>query len=484
MKKVLSVLLTICLFATLVVSAFAYGVPTDVAKVEFDKAEYKLEDVIGMDLTALMTAYDAYGNRTNFEDWGYTSLQIEEWYSSYENVLSVDGDELVVIRPTAGASDLRVTLTAKTTTEKKATTTIIVPKDAVAAPGNPNAYGFSTKNATLATDGAAAAYDGIVPVLKDYPFTAEQAAGFSYAVKVPGTSYWAPVGTEEEPLVICGISFWAEDVDGFMTLKYAYTPAMANTVEIGEKYADPLVAGESIRVRVLGTAGFASNQKDKEFALTLANPAGPAAAPVFNVPVSINLNVGEVIDLRTLNSSLKDVNVDWAVLPYGSYQTMKEAGQIAKLLLTNDTCYELKGLAEGVVNVMLTVEGFDMTKMIKVNVGDGVANTPKMTASASVKVGETVALSIKELAAGVTVNWSADNENVTLDATTGASVNVTGAAAGTAVVTAKIYNAEKDGTLLYTLETTVTVAAADPAVDATAPSANPQTGDSLFANLF
>ena len=160
MKKVLSVLLTICLFATMVIPAFAYGEPTDVAKVEFDKSEYKLEDIESMDLTELMTAYDAHGNRTNFGEDGDSYLQIEEWYSSYENILTVVGDQVQVNRRDVGTADVRVTLTAKTTTEKKASTTVIVPKEAVA--NNTDAIGFSTKNATLEVGGEIDKYEGLV----------------------------------------------------------------------------------------------------------------------------------------------------------------------------------------------------------------------------------------------------------------------------------------------------------------------------------
>lgn len=497
MKKVLSVLLTICLFATMVIPAFAYGEPTDVAKVEFDKSEYKLEDIESMDLTELMTAYDAHGNRTNFGEDGDSYLQIEEWYSSYENILTVVGDQVQVNRRDVGTADVRVTLTAKTTTEKKASTTVIVPKEAVA--NNTDAIGFSTKNATLEVGGEIDKYEGLVEVLKGSNWTAAQAAGFRYAVKIPGTTSWETVPAAVDAgdgMTVAGIKFWTYDDGGLTRLYYQYTgentdDEIVNKYNLPNKYQNYIMtAGESIRIRVLGTDGFPSTQKDKEFALNLI-PVPGATQPSFKLPVSINMNVGEILDLTTLNSTLKDQIANWNVLPYGSYQTNKEAGQIAKMLVTNDDRFELKALAEGVVNLQLNVAGY-ATTYVKVNVGDGVANTPKMTASATVKVGEQVKLSIKELPAGATVKWAISNDNVNLGQWTGDYTNVYGKKAGTAVVTARIYNAETDGDLLYTLETTVTVEAADASTSTpapsnpstTAPTTNPQTGDSIFAGLF
>lgn len=517
-NKVLSALLAVCLFVGLAVPALAaYGTPADVAKIEFDKEEYDLADVTGIDLTTLLTAYDSHGNRTNFDEKGDTSVQVEEWYSSYENVLKVMGDQLQVVRSDVGTSDLKVKLTVKTTTEKQASTTIVVPKEASAAP---NAIGFHAQNTTLEnTQDSWIQYDKLIPVLKDSAFTATQKANFAYAVKLPGTTSWIQVPTTTlqngvptgDGASINGISFVAaRDDAGMVNLYFAYTgkkvdsdakydelvASGALTPEAAEKYKNvTLLAGESIRVRVLGRDGFPSTQKDKEFAISIVNPAKESE---LKLPISINVNVGQILDLTSLNETLQDVTTSWMVKPYGSYQTDKEAGQIAKILVNNKDRYELKGLAEGVVNVELDVPGYQ-SKFIKVNVGDGVANTPKISGPSTVAVGSQINLEAIEIPQGAYVKWSVSNNNVQLNAFEGSKTTVYGKKEGTVKVTARVYNAKENGDLLATVDTTITVTAASSGSgngstnnggsgnnggSTTTPSQNPQTGDHFFANLF
>lgn len=512
-NKVLSAFLAVCMFVGFAIPALAaYGVPTDVAKIEFDKSEYNLEDVTGIDLTSLLTAYDAHGNRTNFDELGNTSVQVEEWYSSYENVLKVIGDTLEVVRTDVGTTDLKVKLTVKTTTEKEASTTIVVPKEAVA--GSP-AIGFHTQNATLeTTQDTWSKYGKLIPVLKDAAFTSVQKGGFAYAVKLPGTTTWlqVPVGALDEEgnivgdgISVNGISFIAvKDADGMVNLYYAYTQEKADSdakydelvaegklsADGANKYRGIITAGESLRVRVLGREGFPSTQKDKEFAVNLVNPAQETE---LKLPISVDIKVGEILDLTTLNETLKDTTASWIVKPYGSYQTEKEAGQIAKILVNNKDRHEIKGLAEGVVNVGLTMTGYT-SKTIKVNVGDGVANTPKISGANTVKVGDQIKLAAVEVPNGAYVKWSISNDNVQIDKFDGLNTTVYGKKEGSTKVTITVYDAKEGGNVIATADSTITVTAANSNNGSsnngssngstTKPSQNPQTGDSLFANLF
>lgn len=321
----------------------------------------------------------------------------------------------------------------------------------------------------------------IIPILSSSSFDDAQKAGWKFSVRTSGTQGWKEVGTNAVTTAY-GVDFVVTNVGGKMALA------------IGQNSA--ALSGTKVYVRVRNSE-FANAQQDKEFTINIKGGVD-TVKPV--LPVEKTIGVGEVFDLRTLDDTVQGIKKGWVVLNYGSTsQTSKEAGMIAKILTDNKNGFEVKGLAAGVVTIGLFAMNEDGTRgevldTMKLNVGNGTAG-PTLQSKVDVKVGADVAVKINGLNPDVYVKWSLSNDNINLGSWTGESTRVYGKKVGTATLTARVYESDdKDALLLHTLTAEVTVSAASANGgngsngsgngSSTEPSKNPQTGDSLFANLW
>ena len=152
-------------------------------------------------------------------------------------------------------------------------------------------------------------------------------------------------------------------------------------------------------------------------------------------PSSVTLEVGKTEELT------------FAVLPEQAVQKVLWESSNEKIVTVKEG--KVTAIAAGKAEVKAVVaENKSLTAVCTVTVTEpvpettpvtGLTPTPAVEQPVSLAVGETQTFSVAvvpEDASNPAVNWSVDNEAVTLSAATGTSVTVTAASAGTAVVTA------------------------------------------------
>lgn len=152
-------------------------------------------------------------------------------------------------------------------------------------------------------------------------------------------------------------------------------------------------------------------------------------------PLSVTLEVGKTEELT------------FAVLPEQAVQKVLWESSNEKIVTVKEG--KVTAIAAGEAEVKAVVaENKSLTAVCKVTVTAPVPETtpvteltptPAVEQPVSLTVGETQTFGVAvvpEDASNPAVNWSVDNEAVTLSAATGTSVTVTAASAGTAVVTA------------------------------------------------
>ena len=152
-------------------------------------------------------------------------------------------------------------------------------------------------------------------------------------------------------------------------------------------------------------------------------------------PSSVTLEVGKTEELT------------FAVLPEQAVQKVLWESSNEKIVTVKEG--KVTAIAAGKAEVKAVVaENKSLTAVCKVTVTDpvpettpvtGLTPTPAVEQPVSLTVGGTQIFGVAvvpEDASNPAVNWSVDNEAVTLSAETGTSVTVTAASAGTAVVTA------------------------------------------------
>lgn len=152
-------------------------------------------------------------------------------------------------------------------------------------------------------------------------------------------------------------------------------------------------------------------------------------------PSSVTLEVGKTEELT------------FAVLPEQAVQKVLWESSNEKIVTVKEG--KVTAIAAGKAEVKAVVaENKSLTAVCKVTVTEpepeekpvtGLTPTPAVEQPVSLTVGETQTFGVAvvpEDASNPAVNWSVDNEAVTLSAATGMSVTVTAASAGTAVVTA------------------------------------------------
>ena len=152
-------------------------------------------------------------------------------------------------------------------------------------------------------------------------------------------------------------------------------------------------------------------------------------------PSSVTLEVGKTEELT------------FAVLPEQAVQKVLWESSNEKIVTVKEG--KVTAIAAGKAEVKAVVaENKSLTAVCKVTVTEpvpettpvtGLTPTPAVEQPVSLTVGETQTFGVAvvpEDASNPAVNWSVDNEAVTLSAATGTSVTVTAASVGTAVVTA------------------------------------------------
>lgn len=462
MKKILSIALALSMIIALAVPALAYD-PTDstaIEKVQFDKPSYNWADIdadrdgeglVSISLDKLLTAYDANGNRVAFSVANGES-EIDEnkvrFAVTNTNLATVSG-KFMTLKAGKGAT---ITLQAITSKNKIASTVIKLP--GVATVGEKATfYTVADKTIEIGKEGKFTP----VPTPLNSEFTAEQIAGFEYWVSTPGSTEWNKVTSAGATLNGFTASL-EQDENGKATGKLIVSAD------------NSVVANEVIKVMVRNV-NMPNAQSYKYFNIKATAPAGEAVAPA--LPAEIEVEVGSIIDLSKYEKDSK-----WEVLPYGENQDETITYQMAKILSDNQGRESLFAIAPGVVTVKAT-RG-DKSDITKVIIGKGNA-TPSLAESAEIKVGTQVKLEVKNLPQGVTVNWTIDNNNVSIEPYAGSYTIVRGKKVGTTKVTAKLSTGE-------VLTSTITVK--DGGSKPVNPgqggqgTTNPPTGDSIFANLF
>lgn len=173
-------------------------------------------------------------------------------------------------------------------------------------------------------------------------------------------------------------------------------------------------------------------------------------------PLSVTLEVGKTEELT------------FAVLPEQAVQKVLWESSNEKIVTVKEG--KVTAIAAGKAEVKAVVaENKSLTAVCKVTVTEpvpeptpvtGLTPTPAVEQPVSLTVGETQTFGVAvvpEDASNPAVNWSVDNEAVTLSAATGMSVTVTAASAGTAVVTA-VSADNSDVSVSWTVTVTESVA--------------------------
>lgn len=225
----------------------------------------------------------------------------------------------------------------------------------------------------------------------------------------------------------------------------------------------------------------------KEFKATTALRLVTAIkATGVSVPQDITVKVGETVDAPKVTYYPTNANVgksvSWAIIPYindgNAYQYATLTGDDLNKVLGVNSNTPAKARLQAILNGVTTTE---CIVNVKPATFAGTVTPFISKSSGELKVGGVMALEVLNLPQGVTVKWSYDSKTtgiVDFAPWTGAKTNVYAKKAGTVAVKATLSNGE-----VYTAN--ITVKAADVVKPGTtAPSTNPQTGDSLFANLF
>lgn len=236
------------------------------------------------------------------------------------------------------------------------------------------------------------------------------------------------------------------------------------------------------------------------------NPKNPVAKASFT-PVkaknyetiailsSKTIEVGQEFDLDgTVKLGAADANVNnnktWET---GFINDNAEADDFAPL--SDDRNGKILGVAVGKNKIAVTLtsksnkDGSTVTKTAECTVtvvpAGSIKTTPngKMSLeTASLAVGATQVITVKDADADAKITWKVSDPTIAQIAPfTGATTRVYAKKAGTVKVTAMVDGVEI-GSCEVTVKAADTTAPVNP--DKTTPSGNPQTGDSLFVNLF
>ena len=492
MKKVLSVLLAVCLFAAMIVPAFAAVVESEegladatlnetsaVAKIEFDMAsyDYAVYAAEGVDLNDLMTAYDKDGNRIDVAQADLT------FTSSNEAALTIVGSDITgVNNNTDKAMNIKVTASSSYAGVKDVSATFkLAARTTTVVTAPKAATNYSVVSGKVLDDGN----DYTAAEFKATPagtyFTNAQLKGFINSYKELTNSNYKDID--------------ADATISELTVNFTLVGVTKTGVEEDITQAD-LIAGDKtlsdyVAVRVKGSAtevraakafkmqvrnnGFASvNAQQRRNYVINVIPVAAADTTTLNLigPAVINVNKG-VFDAPTIKLTDGTVvpakDIDWSIETYGS-QTADEGALIAKFVrgIGVDEVIKFKAVAAGVVTLRASYGQYE-DLLIKVVVGAGDANdtdniviTPT---SATIAVNGTQWITLKGTD-GAT--WTTSDAKIATVVGGKDGAKVFGKAAGTATITAYI-----NGEAVGTVKVTVTAAS-------TGATQSPQTGDALL----
>lgn len=463
-KKVLSALLSVCLFVGIAVPAFAFvgdayntssvgGSDEEITELVFDKESLTIPNSKSEDLKKLLTAYVG-------KDKIVQNPQLE-WSITDSLAFGIDDNGVVT---NIGEDKGEATVTVKAN-EKSASIKVV----ASAKAATPNATGFKfseTKYTT--TDGATVVDLEIVPTPSGANFTADQKAdieanfgGKLTVSKADGTSAitGAPTFVAADDKAVASVTLSSNDVADY---KVALTDAQLLRDKDNSKYYSKVTRVSKISV-----------------------VEGKAAAKVIRTGTA-KVEVGDTLDLNDYIAFTTGANynkeVTWSLELYDDNALTEDyavqntsddnmilgvaVGKLKAVATMIDDANACKNDSDAVATVIVEVVSRGAIPSI-----DNASITPT---TGAIKVGETLAIEAKNVG-DAEVSWSVNNGKLATVTMKGTKTTFKALAAGTVTVTAKVGD-----TVIGTA--TVTISAADSSKpDGTG---NPQTGDSLFSNLF
>lgn len=207
------------------------------------------------------------------------------------------------------------------------------------------------------------------------------------------------------------------------------------------------------------------------------------------IEVGQEFNLGDTVKLGAADANVNN-NKTWET---GFVNDNAEADDFAPL--SDDKDGKILGVAVGKNKIAVTLtsksnkDGSAVTKTAECTVtvvpAGSIKTTPNGKLSletASLAVGATQVVTVKDADADAKITWKVSDPTIAQIAPfTGATTRVYAKKAGTVKVTAMVDGVEI-GSCEVTVKAADTTAPVNP--DKTTPSGNPQTGDSLFVNLF
>lgn len=483
-KKVLSALLSVCLFVGLAVPAFAAfptssvsGTDEEITDLVFAKESYTIPNGDPKDLKAELTAFA-----------GKTKLVQEptlEWSITDSLAFGIDDNGVV---SNIGEDKGEATVTVKSTNGKTASVKVVAAKKSVT---KATGYKFGATKYTLVNTTAEAQKIVISPTPAGSEFSAGQKDAISKAMasktitadaKADGTvvaTFGAYSATDplnyamdgKNMVFTLGVTGVTEKYNSLaIEIRLPKYDAIASDVNGNFTYsAEHAATLEGAAKNAYNNKFYASSKR-----ATSVGIVAPVEANKVIRTGSIKIEVGQTADLSKYvafgpTSSNIGKTLYWDLIPYD------DTAEVVDNAVLDGS--KVLGVAVGKTKATATLG--ESTVVVPIEVVErgaipSVDNAEITPTTGAIKVGEVLTIEAKNVGDSE-VSWSVNNGKLATVTMKGAKTTLKALAAGTVTVTAKVGD-KVIGTA------TVTISAADASKPGA--SGNPQTGDSLFSNLF